>query len=679
METLVEKPQEIPSSPGVYLYKDSSGKIIYVGKARNLRKRVISYFRPDSQLTPKTRAMMSHANSIDFITTSTEKEALLLESSLIKKHKPHYNIVLRDDKQYVLFRIDINQDFPRIEIVRNTKKDGAKYYGPFTSGQAARETWKFLHKHFPLRRCKDRAMKNRIRPCLNHDIGICLAPCSGKLESHKYKEQVEKAMLLLSGKSRELIDLLKNDMLDASENLDFEKAAALRDQLQAVEKTIEKQSVVLTTGTIKDMDVIGISSRESGLALGVIFVREGFVIDSSTFFWPGLNYGDAPELLHSFLSQFYTMDKDIPPRIVLPWIVENTDNSIDFCDSDKASASPDDILSSLTDTVAENTSTSNTAKSANATSDSVINDTITSEASTQKDDDLEYIREILDYSILESMLSEWRGGNVRILAARTSDDQRLVDIAKANAKESSITRADVKIEDQLAKVFSRTEPIRRIECIDVSHTSGTSTKVGMVVFLDGSPLKSAYRVWNMEGMGGDDYAALYAWALRRIDHDMSWPDLMLIDGGRGQISAVGKGLATKLDQFPFVLAGIAKARDDQGRQDRRAGNISDRIFIQGRSNPLPIRYGSAELLFLQLVRDKAHNYVIGKHRQARTKKAFTAELTRLPDIGLHTARLLWDNFSSLDEMKKTSVEDFCKLPRIGKMKALQIWEALQKI
>ena len=225
-------PSDIPATPGVYLYKDAGGRIIYVGKARHLRRRVLSYFRPADQLTAKTAAMLRKAESIEFLTTTSEKEALLLEASLIKKHRPHYNICLRDDKQYVMFRLSEKEPFPRLEIVRRMKRrDGARYFGPFTSGLAARETWKTIHRIFPLRRCSDRAMNNRQTPCLYHHIHLCAAPCTGEITPEAYADMTRRVALLLSGKSTELIDLLKSAMLKASDALDFERAAMLRDQI----------------------------------------------------------------------------------------------------------------------------------------------------------------------------------------------------------------------------------------------------------------------------------------------------------------------------------------------------------------------------------------------------------------------------------------------------------------
>ncbi len=642
----MERPNAIPTSPGVYLYKDKGGRIIYVGKARNLKKRVLSYFRPDEQLTAKTRAMMSHAVSVEFLTTSTEKEALLLEASLIKKHRPHYNIVLRDDKQYILFRIAVKNAYPRLEVVRKVKKDGAHYFGPFTSSQAARETWKALHSVFPLRRCNDRAMKNRVRPCLYHHIGLCLAPCSGEVSQETYFEIIQKVELLLSGKSRELLEMITRKMEEASENLEFEEAAKLRDQKFAIEKTVEKQGVVFHNGA--DMDVMGLCSRGDGLALAVLFVRGGQVIDKAAFFWAGLVMEDANELLLGFLTQFYSQDKDIPPRIVLPWALT--------AEKEESVESP-----------------------------ALIGALGADYALQEHEEDLESIA---------AMLSEWRGANVRIVAARTKDDEKLVEIAKTNARETVYKRSDLGMDERLAALFKVQEPIRRIECVDVSHTSGTATKVGLVVYQDGKPHKADYRVLNMENTNGDDYLALSQWAKRRAEHGAPWPHLLLIDGGRGQVNVVhasfqeffsavhvrdSQSFDLEEGRLPFVLAGIAKARDEQGHADRRAGNLADRIFLPDRTNPLPFKEGSSELLILQSIRDATHDFAIGRHRRARNKQGLDAQLLHLPHVGQETAKLLWQHFKSIEEMKKAGVEELMKLPKVGRKKALQLRDSLQKL
>ena len=650
---MMEKPRIIPETPGVYIYKDARGRIIYVGKAKNLKKRVSSYFRPPSQLTAKTAAMMSHACSIEFLNTSSEKEALLLEASLIKKHRPHYNIVLRDDKQYVMFRLDAKAEFPRLEIVRRVKKDGARYFGPFTSGLAARETLKVIQKTFALRRCSDRSMHNRSRPCLDYHIGRCHAPCTGGIEAGEYAEIVRRVLMLLEGKSAELLEGLALSMNAAADRLDFEKAAELRDQMEAVRKTVERQGIVLEG--FPDMDVLGLTGRDGGLALGVIFVRGGSVIDRTTFYWPSLGMEEAPELILSFLIQFYGPGHDIPPRIVLPW------NPDGFAAAEEA---PEH------------------GYGADKRADCAHG------KGTEEKEGMDFGAEEKDeeggagigIDDIAAMLAEWRGGHVRIVVARTADDDRLVDIAKANAREAVIRRSEPGLDDKLAFALGREEPVRRVECVDISHTGGSSTKAGAVVFEDGEPLRSDYRAWNIDGCDGDDYAALTLWAERRLSHDLPWPDLMLIDGGKGQVSSVYSVFSKAFEEgLPFALAGIAKARGESGHADRRAGNVSDRIFLPNRSNPLSIKPGSQEILFLQRVRDHAHDFVIGRHRQARAAKALGAELTRLPGIGPATAKLLWQAFKSVDAMRGATAEELAKISGIGGKKARRLAETLKRL
>ena len=634
----------LPTTPGVYLYKDAQGRIIYVGKARNLRRRILSYFRPASALTPKTVAMIGHAASLETLSTGTEKEALLLEASLIKKHRPHYNIVLRDDKQYVLFRIGRESPYPRLEIVRQPRKDGARYFGPFTSGTAARETWKSIHKAFPLRRCSDRAFKNRQRPCLYHHLGQCLAPCTEQISPTTYADIVHRVELLLMGRSRELLDSLRKEMFEASDRMEYERAAEFRDQIKAVEATVERQSVVLPDGG--DMDIAGIAPVKGGLALGLLFVRAGRLVDGRTFFWPDLGLAEAPELLWSFLGQFYGPQSAIPQRIVIPWRPDTLPEDLRM---DSAPPQEPAISPTLQD--------------------------------TPEPDDEDSL------SMLEATLGELRGSAVHIGIPRNMAETKLVDMAVSNAREAALTGAAAPMSERLALIFSRergltTQAIRRVECVDVSHTGGSSTRVGMVVFEDGQPQKSAYRTYALEGEDschGDDYAALAEWARRRLKSGPPWADLVLIDGGRGQIAAVQRILRDNGAEGHFILAGIAKARNEQGRADRRAGNVGDRIFLPGRSNPLPLRDGSPELLFLQHVRDTAHHFVIGRHRRARAGAALSGELLRIPGIGPATARLLWDKFKTLETMTAATPEELASIPGIGPHKATLLAERLQQL
>ena len=700
-------PSSIPATPGVYLYKDASGRIIYVGKAGNLRRRVLSYFRPADQLTAKTAAMISRAADIEFLNTTSEKEALLLEASLIKKHRPHYNICLRDDKQYVMFRLSEKEPFPRLEIVRRMKKrDGARYFGPFTAGLAARETWKTIHRIFPLRRCSDRAMKNRETPCLYHHIHLCSAPCTGEITPEAYADMTRRVTLLLSGKSRELIDHLRAAMEKAAEELEFEKAATLRDQIRAIEKTVEKQGIVLQNGA--DMDVLGLVSLPDGLALGVVFVRHGLVQDRSAFFWPGLGLEDASELLISFLGQFYHAEGSIPARIILPYLPWETGSSGSAfaVDSQSALVTPQSSASMDSPFMEGGAYTpcfcgeDTLAASARKTGSSPVPEEKApapgngpAKAPSLMEEALALLK-AQDCSApaegdeggretLEEALAELRGGPVRIAVPRNEEERRLMDMARSNARESARNRREASLADRLAAVFHYDRPVARVECADVSHTGGESTKVGAVVYEDGRPRREDYRVWNIEGAEGDDYAALSLWAKRRLEHGEPWPDLLLIDGGRGQIAAVDavlrEELATEEGHLPFLLAGIAKARDERGHADRRAGNVADRIFLPGRSNPLPLKEGCPELLFLQVVRDAAHDFSIGRHRQARAKQAFSGELQQLPGIGRQTARLLWEHFDSVADMKAASAARLEELPGIGRKKAEAIWKALQNL
>lgn len=626
----------IPANPGVYLFKDEGGRIIYVGKAKHLRRRVSSYFRKPSELTPKTRSLMACACHIDTISTITEKEALLLEASLIKKHRPRYNIVLRDDKQYIFFCLDRNMPYPRLAMTRPrgrrrgrsassvTDEDapvserGRKpdslagkrnvlFFGPFISSTAARETWKVIHQLFPLRRCRDRSFRNRVRPCLYYHLGQCCAPCGGEVPPEEYAKMVRQVELFLNGRSREITDELRAQMEDAAERLEFETAARIRDRLAAIEQTIERQAAVLEHAV--DMDVLGVAEREEGLGLGVLFVRQGKVLDGRAFFWPGIGLAESPELIASFLAQFYGPGDLVPPRVVIPW-------------------------------------------------------KLPAEGGEAEDD---------PQGALEELLGEARGAPVTLAPPRNAQEERLVSMAAANAREAARTSRNT-ILDLLAQRLDLPAPPARIECVDVSHTGGRETRVGVVVFEDGRESKKAHRAWAIpdETAHGDDHAALAAWLPRRLESGPPWPDLLLVDGGRGQLATVERALADNDAAGLFALAAIAKARNPEGRADRRAGNVADRIFLPGRANPLPLREGSPELLFLQMIRDAAHEYAIGRHRSARNAAALASELMRLPGVGPKTAKLLWQRFDSLREMTQATEDDLAAIEGIGKAKAKKL-------
>lgn len=663
----MQKPviSSIPDTPGVYLFKDAAGRILYVGKAKHLRRRVASYFREAAEgapppQTPKTLAMLRQAERLDTLSTTTEKEALLLEASLIKKHRPRYNIVLRDDKQYVLFRLQKKHPYPRLDIVRAVRRDGAQYYGPFASAGAARATWKAIHRAFPLRRCTDRALENRVRPCLYHFIGQCLAPCVIDVPRDDYAALVHRVEMLLSGRSGELVGQLRDEMESASESLEFERAAVLRDQIRAVERTVERQAAVLPGGG--DLDVVGIVDTGGGLGLGVLFVRQGAVLDGRAFLWPGLGFEEAPELLLSFLGQFYGPHSAIPARIVVPWLpVTDGVDGVGADGKDGPNGADDAPLPP--------------------------------QAATD-----------MSLRAIEEALADLRGGPVRIVAPRSPEENRLVDMAAANAREHARRETEAPLPDLLARALHLSAPVRRVEAVDISHTGGRSTRAGMVVFEDGRPVRDAWRAYAFDRpadhsaaypaahptdhpadhetptfTAGDDYAALAEWARRRIASGPPWPDLVLIDGGRGQLSAVHRAIREAGGEGLFALASIAKARTEDGRTDRRAGNVADRIFLPGRANPLPLRDGAPELLFLQHVRDAVHDFAIGRHRRARAGAALTGELQRVEGVGPKTARLLWDRFGTLAAMREADEKELAEVPGIGPRRARQIHQRLKEM
>lgn len=595
---MLYNPSEYSTGPGIYIMKDGHNRIIYVGKARNIRKRLGSYFRQDSALSPKNRVMMSKVRKIDSITTLSEKEALLLESSLIKKHRPRYNIVLRDDKQYILFRLDKSLTFPALELTRKAGKDNSVYFGPFTSGLAARQTLKIINKLFLLRKCGHKKFRNRVRPCLQYYIKRCLAPCCLDIDAREYNIQVRQVELFLSGKSRELVKKLKMNMTDAADSLDYEKAAVVRDQIRAVEETTTTQSVVIPAG--HDMDVFDLSQSEHGLCTGIIFVRQGKVLDSKNFFWPDYNIsesGEVEKILVSILSQFYGPDKFIPDKIVLP--IKLNDNS------------------------------------------------------------------------LLQVLSEYKGTGVNIVKARGENIKSLLRMARHNC----LTFAARKFRPSLLNLGRmlklEKEPFR-IECIDVSHQSGQNTRVGSVVFEQGEPVKSDYRLYNLPDISpGDDYQALRRFISRRKNSELAWPDLLLIDGGSGQLNTVIRAIKES-EINGLNLAAISKG------PTRSKSQLNDQVFIPGRKNPLPFKPGSPELLFLQRVRDETHRFVIGSLRKAAGKSMKKSRLENIPGIGPKRAKALWEYFKDLDLITNAGPEELQNVPGIGPKKAIQITEALKE-
>ncbi|WP_051307280.1 excinuclease ABC subunit UvrC [Desulfomicrobium escambiense] len=589
-----------PTCPGVYLMKNAAGRIVYVGKAKQLRRRLSSYFQPEHRLPPKVRVMMPRVEVIDFLCTATEKEALLLEASLIKKHRPKYNIVLRDDKQYVLFCLSRNHPFPALRLTRKVLRDGSVYFGPFTSALAARETRRVIDRLFPLRKCRDTVFANRTRPCLQYHIGRCLGPCCLPVSEEDYRQVVRQVELFLSGKSGELLEGLRAEMLRRSGALDFEGAARLRDSIRAVQETVERQAAVLSDG--RDLDVLGIGGGEQGAALSVVFVRQGRIIDGQNFWFAGETLEtpeDGVRLVESFLTQYYTAERFIPARIVT------------------ATGGVDPAL--------------------------------------------------------EELLGDMRGGKVHVAKARGDQERRLVDIATANAEAHAAGRRRVQAGPaELARALGLDGEVERIECVDASHIQGEGMRVGMVVFVDGREEKESYRLYGFPELEGsaDDYLALASFVARRQVSGPPWPDLLLVDGGKGQLAAVERAMAE------HGLEGVALASIAKG-ESRRAGELGDAIFRPGRKNPMPFKPGSPELLFLQHVRDTAHRFVISRLRRHKRTAQLSSGLDALPGVGPKTSRLLWERFGSLEAMLAANVEDLATMPGFGSRRAAALHDALR--
>ncbi|MEA5088369.1 excinuclease ABC subunit UvrC [Solidesulfovibrio sp.] len=617
--------QNYPTSPGVYLMKGPRGKILYVGKAKNLRARLGSYFRGDAGHTVKTAALVARVEGVEVLLTASEKEALLLESSLIKKYRPRYNVVLKDDKNYILFKLDKRSPFPRLAFTRRVARDGAAYFGPFTSAAAARATWKELGRVFPLRKCGDRAMANRVRPCLYHFIGQCLAPCVKAVDADAYMEIVRRVEAFLTGRSAEVIKNVEKEMAEAAEALAFEKAAGLRDLLRAMRRTVEGQATVLTR--LVDMDVVGFAATAQGVGLCILFVRQGRLLDRKTFFFPGLEAGEAVWAAGSALTQFYRPESFIPPRVVVPEALAPEAVG----EAAGAAASPD-------------------------------------EPGGEGQGDAQALAEILE---------ERRGAAVRFGAPRGREERKLLALAEVNARRAAEEAAKAAERDVLPALAAKfgLPLLSRIEAVDVSHLGGRGVRVGLVVFEDGAPKKRDYRAYAFPELEGtsDDYLALASFAAKRAAAGPPWPELLLIDGGKGQLEAVSRALAAAGAGGAFALAAISKG-------DTRAQNeMHDVVHVPGRKNPLALRPGSPELLFLQRVRDAVHEFSIGRQRRARNKAGLASDVLALPGVGPKTAKLLWQAFGSLAAMKAAGIAEIASRTGLGQKRAVSIATALSQL
>lgn len=605
-----EQIEEIPRAPGVYQMFDARGKVIYVGKAVNLRARVRQYFAlsgGDNRPTvPYIRKDLHH---IETIVTANEKEAFLLENTLIKRHKPRYNILLRDDKTFVSVRLDPREEWPRAQLVRRRPKDGALYFGPYTSSRAIRQTLKMLQRVFPLRSCSDSVLHNRSRPCMLHQIGRCCAPCVGKVSAEAYGEMVEGTAQFLKGKSGELLSKLREEMATASEAMEFEKAALLRDRIAAIESSSVAQQVI--SGTGEDRDALGLAQGNGLAILAILIFRNGQLIQSLSWNLP--HFGESvAATLYSFLGQFYDASRVPPSEVLTPEMPEEA----------------------------------------------------------------ELLREVLE---------ELRGGRVQLHRPQRGNKRRLVEMAQRNAKEalerkqSGREQAEKWLKD-LQYRLKLPELPRRIECYDIATLQGSQSAGSRVVFEEGEPRKSDYRLYKIKWVDGvDDFAMMREVLTRRFrraaDEPEKWPDLVLLDGGKGQLNIVAEGLKEMGINAP--LAALVKEhlkQDEEGDSYRTA----EELYLPGRKNPVVFPPRAASFFLLQRIRDEAHRFVNQYHGKSRRKSHLRGALLDIPGIGPARARALLRHFGSLTRVKEASREDLAAAPTMNDSTAEAVWQAFHK-
>ncbi len=576
---LQSKLRHLPDQPGVYLFKDATGEILYIGKAAALANRVRSYFLKGADYSPKTTLLVSQIADLETIVTRSELEALILESNLIKRHRPKLNVVLRDDKQYPYLRLPIKEDFPRLSIVRRVQKDGALYYGPYTPAGALRETLKVIKKVFPLATCTIEIDGKAERACIEFEIKRCMAPCTGNQSKEDYQKIVTQVRQFLEGRDRELLDDLRVQMAATAEREEFEEAARLRDRLFNIERTLEKQRITQTTAT--DQDVIGIARHGAAVDLQLLFVRGGLLIGRKDFFWREAAEASDEELVRSAIEQFYNKDGQPPKELLLP---------VDLDDA----------------------------------------------------------------TVIEEWLSDKRGDKVRLVAPERGAKHQLLLLAEENAA-AAVTGhlrdelLDRQAVDELQRLLRLLNPPERIEGFDISNTMGNQSVASMVVWERGQMKKSDYRRFKIRTVtGANDFASIQEVVLRRYrdPEDLARPDLILIDGGLGQLAAAMEGLK-EAGQPSIAVIGLAKAR----------GEKDERIFLPGRKNPIMLRPNSPATHLVQRIRDEAHRFALTFHRKLRSKALLTSQLDQIIGVGEIRRASLLRRFKTLEGLAAASDED----------------------
>lgn len=582
MATKVKSPDNLPLKPGVYIMKDVNDNVIYVGKSKSLRKRVKSYFK-DKKDRPKTYVLMQHFNSLEYIVTNSEKEALILEANLIKKFMPKYNIRLKDDKKYPYVKIT-NEDFPRLILTRNISKNGT-YYGPFTDVKSVRSTVKFLKQLFKIRTCK-----HMDGPCLNYQIDLCYAPCDGRISKEEYHEIIEKIDLFFQGRYNDILKNLKNEMKKASQNMEFEKAAVLRDQIKSIEEVMVKQFVDELDDDL-DQDVIASSENKDTTIIVVLSIRKGKIISKDDYLMDNTKNQDISEVLYSFIQQYYGINRHIPKELIIE------DN-------------------------------------------------------------------IKDKELIIEWLSDLRGNKVKITNPQKGRKLRLIRMARGNAE--IIKKQKEKVNNSLIELqnYLKLKNVPHvIEGYDVSNISGTLQVGSKVSFFDGKPNKKQYRRFKLETPGPNDYGMMRELLTRRFEslvgeEDYKKPDLVLIDGGKGQLHIAVEVLnELGLDDIPVI--GLAKEFEE--------------VFVPQSNKPIIIPHNKESLHILQRVRDEAHRFGVTYHRKLRSRKLTESELDHIQGIGKKRKLSLLRDFGDIEGISKASVDELSDIEGMNKKVAENVY------
>ena len=606
-----EKLKLLPAKPGVYLMKNDSDEIIYVGKAISLRNRVRSYFQAGRQSSPKVAALVDHITDFEYIVTDSEVEALILECNLIKEHAPWYNIRLKDDKSYPYVKVTLQEPFPRVAIVRRMQKDGSRYFGPYTNVQAVRQTVRFLQRLFPIRTCKRQIGPDGTgdRPCLNYHIKRCYAPCARKISQEEYRGMIEEVMLVLEGRHEKLLDGLKQRMQVAAEELRFEEAARVRDQIQALAAVVEKQKIVSLENL--DQDIMGYARAADLACVQVFFVRSGKIIGNEHFFLEAPAGEEGQEILTAFVEQYYTTASFIPKELLLP-------------------------------------------------------------------------EALLEQEVVTRWLTDLKGARVYLRIPQRGEKKRLVEMVETNAElvlKERLTRQERERArreqglEELQSYLDLSEPPRRIEAFDISNIQGTEAVGSMVVFQEGEPAPQAYRRFRIRTKDTpDDYAMMRELVFRRFARGLKEkeageeggfaqvPQLVLIDGGKGQLNAARQAMQ-ELGLGDIFVLGLAERLDE--------------IYLEDRKEPLLLPRDSLALYMLQHLRDEAHRFALTYHRQLRAQRTTKSVLDEIPGVGPKRKRHLINQFGSVRAVRAASLEELKAVPGLPEVVAERIYQELR--